>query len=128
MSVLENVGRDTTNFLEYAGGVANLVAESATFIGRLRIRVNETFAQAYLLGVNSWAIVLLTSLFTGMVFSLESAVQAVQYGIGNLVGGVVAFTTARELGPMLTAVVVAGRAGGGGAAAGGVVWGGATLD
>jgi phospholipid/cholesterol/gamma-HCH transport system permease protein len=111
MSVLEDVGRDTSNFLEYAGGVANLVAESATFIGRLRIRVNETFSQAYLLGVNSWAIVLLTSLFTGMVFSLESAVQAVQYGIGNLVGGVVAFTTARELGPMLTAVVVAGRAG-----------------
>jgi phospholipid/cholesterol/gamma-HCH transport system permease protein len=111
VSVLENVGRDTAEVLEYAGGVANLLAESATFIGRLRIRVNETFAQAYLLGVNSWAIVLLTSFFTGMVFSLESAVQAVQYGIGNLVGGVVAFTTARELGPMLTAVVVAGRAG-----------------
>lgn len=111
MSVLEDVGRDTTAFLEYAGGVAELIGESASFIGRLRIRVNETFAQAYLLGVNSWAIVLLTSLFTGMVFSLESAVQAVQYGIGNLVGGVVAFTTARELGPMLTAVVVAGRAG-----------------
>jgi len=111
MSVLEDVGRETTDLLEYAGGVANLIGESAGFIGRLRIRVNETFTQAYLLGVNSWAIVLLTSLFTGMVFSLESAVQAVQYGIGNLVGGVVAFTTARELGPMLTAVVVAGRAG-----------------
>jgi phospholipid/cholesterol/gamma-HCH transport system permease protein len=111
MSVLEDVGRDTAEFFEYAGGIANLLGESATFIGRLRIRSNETFTQAYLLGVNSWAIVLLTSLFTGMVFSLESAVQAVQYGIGNLVGGVVAFTTARELGPMLTAVVVAGRAG-----------------
>jgi phospholipid/cholesterol/gamma-HCH transport system permease protein len=111
MSVLENIGRDTSSFLEYAGGVANLVAESATFIGRLRIRVNETFSQAFLLGVNSWAIVLLTALFTGMVFSLESAVQAVQYGVGNLVGGAVAFSTARELGPMLTAVVVAGRAG-----------------
>ena len=111
MSVLEDVGRETTDLLEYAGGVANLIGESAGFIGRLRIRVNETFTQAYLLGVNSWAIVLLTSLFTGMVFSLESAVQAVQYGIGNLVGGGVAFTTARELGPMLTAVVVAGRAG-----------------
>ncbi len=111
MSALEDIGRDTTGFLGYAGGVANLIGESASFIGRLRIRVNETFAQAYLLGVNSWAIVLLTSLFTGMVFSLESAVQAVQYGIGNLVGGLVAFTAARELGPMLTAVVVAGRAG-----------------
>ena len=34
-----------------------------------------------------------------------------QYGVGNLVGGAVAFATARELGPMLSAVVVAGRAG-----------------
>jgi phospholipid/cholesterol/gamma-HCH transport system permease protein len=111
MNVLDEVGRDTTRFFNYAGGVAGLVAESATFIGRLRIRVRETIDQAYLLGVQSWTIVLLTSLFTGMVFSLESAVQAVQYGVGNLVGGAVAFTAARELGPMLSAVVVAGRAG-----------------
>ncbi len=37
--------------------------------------------------------------------------QAVQYGVGNLVGGAVAFSAARELGPMLSAVVVAGRTG-----------------
>jgi len=111
MNVLDEVGRDTAGFFNYAGGVTNLVAESATFIGRFRIRVRETLDQAYLLGVQSWTIVLLTSLFTGMVFSLESAVQAVQYGVGNLVGGAVAFTSARELGPMLSAVVVAGRAG-----------------
>jgi phospholipid/cholesterol/gamma-HCH transport system permease protein len=55
--------------------------------------------------------VLLTSLFTGMVISLESAVQAVQFGVGDLVGGGVAFISARELGPMLSAVVVAGRTG-----------------
>ncbi|GAC1402156.1 MAG: MlaE family lipid ABC transporter permease subunit [Candidatus Velthaea sp.] len=111
MKVLDDVGRDTAGFFAYAGGVANLIAESATFIARLRIRLKETLDQMYLLGVNSWTIVLLTSLFTGMVFSLESAVQAVQYGVGNLVGGAVAFTSARELGPMLSAVVVAGRAG-----------------
>lgn len=46
-----------------------------------------------------------------MVFSLESAQQAVSYGFGNLVGGLVAYTSARELGPMLSAVVVAGRVG-----------------
>jgi len=111
MKVLENLGRETSGFFEYAGGAAQLLGESAGFIGRLRIRVRETIDQAYLLGVQSWAIVLLTSLFTGMVFSLESAVQAVQYGVGNLVGGAVAFTMARELGPMLSAVVVAGRSG-----------------
>ena len=111
MNVLEDLGRSTTGFFSYAGGAATLLGESVGFIGALRIRVRETIDQAYLLGVQSWAIVILTSLFTGMVFSLESAVQAVQYGVGNLVGGAVAFTMVRELGPMLSAVVVAGRSG-----------------
>jgi phospholipid/cholesterol/gamma-HCH transport system permease protein len=111
MRILEDVGRGTIGIFEYTGGVARLSAESATFIGRLRVRVAETFAQAYFLGVQSTAIVLLTSLFTGMVISLESAVQAVQFGVGDLVGGGVAFISSRELGPMLSAVVVAGRTG-----------------
>jgi phospholipid/cholesterol/gamma-HCH transport system permease protein len=111
MNVLEDLGRSTTGFFSYAGGAATLLGESVGFIGKLRIRTRETIEQAYLLGVQSWAIVILTSLFTGMVFSLESAQQAVQYGVGNLVGGAVAFTMARELGPMLSAVVVAGRSG-----------------
>jgi phospholipid/cholesterol/gamma-HCH transport system permease protein len=111
MKVLDEVGRDTTGIFGYAGGVAELLVDSLRFIIAFRIRIRETFDQAYLLGVQSWPIVLLTSLFTGMVFSLESAVQAVQYGVGNLVGGAVAFSAARELGPMLSAVVVAGRTG-----------------
>ena len=111
MSVLEELGRETTGFFSYAGGAAMLLADSVQFVGKLRIRVQETISQAYLLGVQSWGIVLLTSLCTGMVFSLESANQAVAYGVSNLVGGAVAFTMARELGPMLSAVVVAGRSG-----------------
>jgi phospholipid/cholesterol/gamma-HCH transport system permease protein len=111
MSVLEELGRETTGFFSYAGGAALLLADCARFAVRMRIRVRETINQAYLLGVQSWGIVLLTSLCTGMVFSLESANQAVAYGVSNLVGGAVAFTMARELGPMLSAVVVAGRSG-----------------
>jgi phospholipid/cholesterol/gamma-HCH transport system permease protein len=111
MKVLENVGRGTLDLLEYAGGIANLSIESGGFIARLRIRVVEAFSQAYLLGVQSTPIVLMTSLFTGMVFSLESAIQAVQYGVPSAVGIAVAYTAARELGPMLTGVVVAGRCG-----------------
>src|SRR6202022_199947 len=111
MKVLDDVGRGTTNAFAYAGGAAELLGDAVRFIVGLRIRARETVDQAYLLGVQSVSIVVLTSLFTGMVFSLESAVQAVQFGVGNLVGGVVAFTSARELGPMLSAVVVAGRTG-----------------
>jgi phospholipid/cholesterol/gamma-HCH transport system permease protein len=111
MKVLDDVGRGTIGFLEYVGGTAKLSAESATFIGRLRIRGAETIAQAQNLGIQSTVIVLLTSLFTGMVISLESANSAKSYGVSDLVGGAVAYVSSRELGPMLTAVVVAGRAG-----------------
>jgi phospholipid/cholesterol/gamma-HCH transport system permease protein len=111
MKMLEDVGEGTTSFLEYAGGLTELAGESIGFIARLRIRFGETLNQCYLLGLQSLVIVLLTSLFTGMVISLESAVQAVQFGVGSLVGGAVAFSSVRELGPMLAAVVVAGRCG-----------------
>ena len=111
MRLLARVGRATNDFFEYTGGIAILSAESFGFLLRLRVRVAETFAQCALLGVQSLTIVMLTSLFTGMVISLESAQQAVAYGFSNLVGGAVAYASVRELGPMLTAVVVAGRVG-----------------
>ena len=111
MRLLDRFGRATGGFFEYAGGLTLLSAESLGFMGRLRIRVNETIAQCALLGVQSVVIVMLTGLFTGMVISLESAQQAVSYGFGGFVGGAVAYASIRELGPMLTAVVVAGRVG-----------------
>lgn len=111
MRLLDRFGRATSGFFETAGGLTMLSAESLGFMGRLRIRVNETIAQCALLGVQSVIIVMLTGLFTGMVISLESAQQAVSYGFGGFVGGAVAYASIRELGPMLTAVVVAGRVG-----------------
>ena len=109
VGALEGVGRKVNSFFEYIGGVTALGGEAALTVFRLRIRFAETVNQCFLLGYQSLIIVLLTSLFTGMVFSLESAVQAVQYGFGSFVGGIVSYTNVRELGPMLTAVVVAGR-------------------
>ena len=67
--------------------------------------------QSAILGVNSSLIVLITTAFTGAVISLQLASMAVRYGAGRFVGGGVAIAMARELAPMLTAVVVAGRAG-----------------
>jgi len=109
--MLDRAGRATIDFFEYAGGLTLLTIESTGFLVRMRVRVAETISQCYLLGVQSWIIVVLTSLFTGMVISLESAQQAVAFGVGSLVGGAVTYGTVRELGPMLTGVVVAGRVG-----------------
>ena len=109
VGVLASIGRKVADILEFAGGFTLLSWETLKTIARLRIRFGETLNQCYLLGYQSLIIVLLTSLFTGMVFSLESALTAVQYGFGSFVGGIVSYTVVRELGPMLSAVVVAGR-------------------
>jgi phospholipid/cholesterol/gamma-HCH transport system permease protein len=111
MRVLDRFGRATIGFFEYAGGLTLLTLDSMSFLFRMRVRVGEAISQSALLGVQSLIIVVLTSLFTGMVISLESAQQAVAYGFANVVGGAVAYASVRELGPMLTGVVVAGRVG-----------------
>ena len=98
-------------FFAYAGGLAIMFVDVCRNVATLRVRPMEVVRQAYFLGVESWPIVVLTSLFTGLVISLEAASQAVSYGLSQFVGGSVAFGEVRELGPMLTGIVFAGRAG-----------------
>ena len=65
------------------------------------------------IGVQSLAIVILTGLFTGMVLALQSAVEMRQFGATIYIGRLVGASTVRELGPVLTALMVTGRAGSG---------------
>lgn len=62
-------------------------------------------------GVNSLPIALLIALFTGIVIGLQTSLQFARFGALSVLGGVVALTFARELAPVLTGVVVAGRVG-----------------
>src|SRR5579864_8703188 len=101
----------TTRFFGYGGGLALLLIDCTRYIVTLRFRPTEVIRQTYFLIVESLPIITLTSGFTGLVISLETAVQAVQFGFSNLIGGSVAYGTVRELGPMLTGIVFAGRAG-----------------
>jgi phospholipid/cholesterol/gamma-HCH transport system permease protein len=101
----------TRRFFEYAGGVTMLFIDAVRDIIALRFRPSEVIRQASFLIVASLPIVLLTSGFTGFVIALETAESAKQYGLANIIGGSVAYGTVRELGPLLTGIVVAGRAG-----------------
>jgi phospholipid/cholesterol/gamma-HCH transport system permease protein len=69
--------------------------------------------QLYQLGVRSLTITNLTLLFTGMVLALQTAYSLAAYGGKGFVGDIVALSVVRELGPVLTALVVAGRVGAG---------------
>jgi phospholipid/cholesterol/gamma-HCH transport system permease protein len=107
----ESLGQSVIAVLDYIGGLAILLWETLGYLMAGGLRWSLAIYQMAFLGVNSIMIVLLTTTFAGMVISLQLAHVAVTYGVSNIVGGGVALAMARELGPMLTAVVVAGRAG-----------------
>ncbi len=62
-------------------------------------------------GVRSLPVVLVTGLFTGMVLALQSYTGFKRFGAETLVGTVVGLSMTREMGPVLTGLIVAGRAG-----------------
>jgi phospholipid/cholesterol/gamma-HCH transport system permease protein len=101
----------TRRFFEYAGGLTLLFFDAVRYIATMRYRPSEVIRQTAFLIVESLPIVLLTSGFTGLVISLETAVSAVQNGFDFVIGGSVAYGTVRELGPLLTGIVFAGRSG-----------------
>lgn len=69
------------------------------------------FEQMVFVGVRSLSIVFFVTFFTGIVLAMQSAYQLSQLGATMYVAGLVSVSMARELGPVLTALVVAGRVG-----------------
>ena len=61
------------------------------------------------IGIRSLVVALTAALFTGMVLALQSAVNMARFGAENYVGPVVALSILRELGPVLTAILVGGK-------------------
>jgi phospholipid/cholesterol/gamma-HCH transport system permease protein len=69
--------------------------------------------QLDIIGVGSMTVVLLTGMFTGMVLALQSGITLDQFGARSMVGRLVSASMVKELGPVLTALMVAGRVGSG---------------
>ena len=103
------VGAAVLNLCQAAGRMMLLFIDTLSKIREVNIR--EMLRQMALLGADSLPIVLLTMLCTGMVFSVQTAKEFVELGASGTVGGIVAIAMGRELVPVLTGVVVAGRIG-----------------
>jgi phospholipid/cholesterol/gamma-HCH transport system permease protein len=76
-----------------------------------KIHQRNTLEQMAIVGPQSLMIALLTASFVGMVFTIQVAREFVNLGAGTAVGGVLMISLARELAPVLTAVILAGRVG-----------------
>lgn len=76
-----------------------------------KIHRRNTLEQMAVVGPDSLIIALITASFVGMVFTIQVAREFINFGAGTAVGGVLAIALTRELAPVLTAVVIAGRVG-----------------
>ncbi|AFZ42466.1 protein of unknown function DUF140 [Halothece sp. PCC 7418] len=76
-----------------------------------KIHRRNTLEQMAVVGPDSLLIALITASFVGMVFTIQVAREFINFGAGTAVGGVLAIALTRELAPVLTAVVIAGRVG-----------------
>ena len=114
---LEPLGQASLTFFGYIGGAVMLLVRTLAGLAALpwgRWR-NRRWAlvtdQLDKVGVSSFPIVFLTALFTGVVLALQSAYQLQRMSAETYIASLVALSMTRELGPVLTALVIAGRVG-----------------
>ncbi len=99
------------DLLDDLGGTLTLLLQTVSWAIRPPFRAAQFLAAFDFIGAGSTFIVALVGLFTGMAFTVSTIVGFRQFSAENMVGGVVAIALARELAPVLAAVVLTARAG-----------------
>jgi phospholipid/cholesterol/gamma-HCH transport system permease protein len=116
MAFVDSVGRNTIGMLAYLGGLARIGGKAAwfTFIGPFRgqpLRIERAIHQAMAVGVEALPILSLITFFMGVILALQGAYELRKFGALQYVASAVAISMTRELGPLMTAIVVIGRSG-----------------
>ncbi len=109
--MLRVLGKRVILFLQETGAIALLLFRAIKGFPRIFFRVDLLFEQMESVGVKSLPLVVVTSVFTGAVSSVQAAYQLKGYISLRYLGAAVGKAIFIELGPVLTALVVAGRVG-----------------
>jgi len=108
---LSLLGAPFLNFIDITGQMSVLFFTTLRLIFKKPFRTRLLLKQIEFIGANSLSVIVLTGSFTGMVFAFQSYIGFHKFGADQLVGTVVALGMARELGPVLSSIMVAARAG-----------------
>lgn len=111
MNAVRNLGRLVLDGIERLGRAALFLFDVLRNVGALRKRLFLLTQQIYHVGVLTLLIILVSGLFVGMVLGLQGYNTLVKFGSANTLGLLVALSLVRELGPVVTALLFAGRAG-----------------
>src|SRR6476469_5392838 len=115
--VAQGIGHLSRNFLREVGGVfwfiINTFEETFERLqqGRVPFRASTFFRQTQRAGVDSVPLVGLVSFFLGLTMALLTGYQLQRFGTERLVPGLVAIAFTRELGPLMTGIMLAARIG-----------------
>ncbi len=108
-AMLSNITQSTRQFFENTGSTVFFFRSFARNIFRSDFYWGEFIRQCYLAGVRSLSIVLLTGFVLGFVLTLQSLPTLKQFGAESFVPDMVAISVIREIGPVITSLICAGK-------------------
>jgi phospholipid/cholesterol/gamma-HCH transport system permease protein len=116
MQFVSQIGGSVMNSLAYVGSLASLGGQAAyyTFVAPFQgkpLRLQRAVSQAMDVGVRALPILSLITFFIGLILALQAAYELRRFGAISYVATAVAISMSRELGPLITAIVVIGRSG-----------------
>ena len=111
MTFIRFIGRLAISFFAFIGQLCDLVWEVVVSLFRGRFYWSQLMKQIVEIGFRSQLVVILTGAFTGAVLSAQAIFQMEQFKMETMAGAVVSVGMLRELGPTVTALMLAGRVG-----------------
>lgn len=105
------LGRMTIFLVQELGRIGLFFCKGFFLIFSLPLQVGKLIQQVYFIGMKSVLVICLTGAFTGMVLGLQGYYTLTKFGAEGYLGSAVALSLIRELGPVLTAIMIIARAG-----------------
>lgn len=111
LRLIEVVGAQSISIFNTFGQVSLFLFQTLYTMFTTPLKLRKLFEQMRVIGVESLSIILLTGVFSGAVLALQTYIGFKRFGAEEFIGPVVALSLIRELGPVLTGLMVTGRAG-----------------
>ena len=105
------LGRQVIRFHEVLGEMIVLLGQTLYFFKEAPRNMPSIFNQMLVIGYETLPVASVMAFFVGMVLALQTGVELNKYGGQNIIGAIVGHSMVRELGPVMTSFLVAGRAG-----------------
>ena len=111
MQILKPIGSSVLAVGQTLGEMIALLCEMLYYFKEAPRNMTSIFRQMYIVGVGTLPIAMLVALFVGMVLSVQTGSELALYGTQEAIGAIVGLSMVKELGPVMTSLLVAGRVG-----------------